>query len=428
MMRLVQCCRFDGELGMFARRALVGFVAALGAMGVSAQLPPAATPGGALPALPNTPTPQFLEDGAFPIPPSPERPMRDEDGDRIFVQEFAIEGVSDRPEHGVSIEDLVELLENTRINSQGLDKVGSDGFTEDERKEVVEFFQRVVSLREFDDFLYEDYNDLVTRLREERFSRRSGLTIVQLQRVADQVTAYYRSKGFILAQAFIPAQDVEGGRVEIEVVEGRLGNVLAQGNEKYDLEVLAEPFDELIDSPVTNAGIEEAILTLVTDKGIQTYRPYPGLRMSAVFRPGTEVGTSDLVLGVREEKPIDVALQIDNNGSRFTGERRVQAEFYWNNPLGVGDRVDLQLTQNYLPKGNLFYSAGYNIPVPGHPSSWFEISAGKQMFTVGADQKALGISGETNTLGASFYHTAFANRFHEMVLRTGLERQDAITK
>ena len=59
-------------------------------------------------------------------------------------------------------EELEKLIEQVRIESQGLNVVGADGFTEDERKEVMEFFKRVVALQEFDDFLYEDYNDLVT--------------------------------------------------------------------------------------------------------------------------------------------------------------------------------------------------------------------------------------------------------------------------
>ncbi|NKC14921.1 MAG: hypothetical protein GKR94_22870 [Gammaproteobacteria bacterium] len=188
--------------GLIAACALLFF--SIDAIAQLSPLPPAATPGGALPALPEPQLPQLVEEGAFPVPPNPERPIGEDEGDRIFVQEFTLDGVIDRPEHGISIEELVELIEELRITAQGLDVVGKDGFTEDERAEVVEFFQRVVSLREDDDFLYEDYNDLVTRLRDERIVRRSGLTIGQLQRVADQVTAYYRNKGFILAQAYIP--------------------------------------------------------------------------------------------------------------------------------------------------------------------------------------------------------------------------------
>ena len=90
----------------------------------------------------------------------------------------------------------------------------------------MEFFKRVVALQ--GDELYEDYNDLVTRLREEH-------SLPQVSRSVNcnrsqTGSPYYKDKGFLLAQAFIPAQG-ENGNVLIEVIEGRLGNVLAQGNQ-----------------------------------------------------------------------------------------------------------------------------------------------------------------------------------------------------
>ena len=309
------------------------------------------------PELPAEPLPEPVEDAAFPIPPVPERPFGVEEGDRIFVESFEIRGANARPKHGIALEELSDLVEKIRIEGQGLGEVGEDGFTEDERKEVLSFFKRVVELREFDDYLYDDYSDLVTQLREERLVRRAGLTIGQLQEVADQVTKYYKDKGFVLAQAFIPAQEVEDGKVVIEVVEGRLGRVIAQGNEGYPSDLLAAPFEDLVDSPVSNAAIESAILTL---------RDYPGLTPTAVFRPGARVGTADLVLSVQREKPYDVSINIDNNGSKFTGERRITVDARWNNPTGAGDVLAAQVLQAWKPKNSVFYSVTYERPIwPG---------------------------------------------------------------
>jgi hemolysin activation/secretion protein len=44
------------------------------------------------------------------------------------------------------------------------------------------------------------------------------MTIGQMQEVANAVTQYYRNAGFILAQAFIPAQEVSANTVTIEVI------------------------------------------------------------------------------------------------------------------------------------------------------------------------------------------------------------------
>ena len=59
---------------------------------ITAPVPAAATPGGALPSLPGETLPGLLDDAAFPIPPSAERPFGPEDGDRIFVNAFELWG------------------------------------------------------------------------------------------------------------------------------------------------------------------------------------------------------------------------------------------------------------------------------------------------------------------------------------------------
>lgn len=382
-----------------------------------AQVPDAATPGGVSPEPPVAPLPVLPDAAAFPIPPSPERPFGVEDGDRIFVDSFELDGVVERPEQGIVLDELRALIEAVRRESQGLDVVGEDGFTDDERAAVLGFFQRVVALREFDDFLYEDYNDLVTKLREDRIERNAGLTIGQLQQVADRVTSYYRDKGFILAQAFIPAQEVDGGQVRIEVIEGTLGNVLAQGQQRYDEKVLAAPFVDLIGAPVTNAGIESAILTL---------RDYPGLTPTAVFRPGELVGTSDLIISVQDEKPYDIALQLDNNGSRFTGERRASVEASWNNPTGAGDRLNMQVIQSYMPKKSRYYAFGYEYPL--WPGTVAEVGYSRQDFDVGGEQSALNISGEQQQAHLRVRQSLLRSRFQNLRGHVGLEKSNSVLK
>ena len=157
-----------------------------------------------------------------------------------------------------------------------------------------------------------------------------GFSIGELQEVADAVTAYYRARGLILSTAVIPVQTVESGRVDIQIFIGRLGRVLAEGNERYREEILRKPFLKLIGRPVTQKGIEAALLTL-TD--------YPGLSVFGLFQPGLKVGESDIVLRVQQEKAYDVALRVDNHGLKETGRNRLRVAINWNNPTGYADSL-----------------------------------------------------------------------------------------
>ncbi|MFQ6006148.1 MAG: ShlB/FhaC/HecB family hemolysin secretion/activation protein, partial [Woeseia sp.] len=110
----------------------------------------------------------------------------------------------------------------------------------------------------------------------------------------------------MLAQAFIPAQEVTEGVITIEVVEGTLTSVLAENNKSFSDKLLAAPFKDLIDAPVTASQIESALLTL---------GDLPGLSIFGVFTPGAAIGTTDLIVRVQEEEPWEASLRYDNQGS-----------------------------------------------------------------------------------------------------------------
>ena len=351
LIQVAETCR---RRASFVDLILISLLACVATPVIGQTLPGAATPGGALPEIPDTDlSPPITPDELFPIPPVIDRPLGVDEGDRLFVSKFVLKGSVDRPDQGIVEQELKDMVEESRILTQGLDEVGPDGFTSEERMEISGFMRAVVEDPDWDNRLA-DYELLVDRLREEHLERDTGMTIGQLQEVANAVTQYYRDAGFILAQAFIPAQEVADGTVTIEVLEGTLGNVLAESNEKFPDEVLAAPFQDLIDAPVTAGSIESSIL-LLTDLA--------GLGVFGVFQPGQQVGTSDLVLKVQKEEPWQATVRWDNQGTRFTGDNRLFAELSVNNLARRGDRITLTMLQQYDPKKSFFGSAKWETPI-----------------------------------------------------------------
>src|SRR5690606_4772603 len=158
-------------------------------------------------------------------------------------------------------EDLNQLLTRLRVERQNQENVGPDGFTPEEREAIIDFMSDVVHELS-PDRQVQAYQSFIDQLRLQRLDRNQGLTIGQLQLVADEITRYSREKGFFLARAVIPAQEVVDGVVLIRVLEGRLGDVKAQGNARYDEERIAAPFEPLLGELVTVERIEDALLTL----------------------------------------------------------------------------------------------------------------------------------------------------------------------
>lgn len=57
------------------------------------------------------------------------------------------------------------------------------------------------------------------------------VSLAEVQAVVDRINALYRDRGVPTAQAVLPAQDVTDGAVTIKLVEGRVGQILLEGND-----------------------------------------------------------------------------------------------------------------------------------------------------------------------------------------------------
>ena len=250
---------------------------------------------------------------------------------------------------------------------------------------VVEQFRLVDAedLPEFDISTEEIQTLILDKFMREQPER--GLSIGELQEVADEVTRYYRNKGLILSSAVIPVQTVSEGIVDIKIFIGRLGRVIAESNEGYSDSLLRRPFLELVGQPVSQKNIEAALLTLTE---------YPGLSVFGVFQPGRKVGETDIVLKVQEEKWYDVAYRADNHGLQETGRNRFRTVVDWNNPIDLADRLSFTFQQTYNPKNSYYWALDYQVYLGDN----FTLSLGtfKNRFDIGGEFAEDNISTETS--------------------------------
>lgn len=346
------------------------------------DIPPGAR-SGRLPQTQPLPLPGDADsDKIFEIPPVFERPLGVDQGERVFVRGFRLLGVIDDPAAGISrseaeslakqrLEALLKLVEELRIEKQNLEDIGKFGFTPEEEKKIMAFMNEVTSNLSPDRRM-EAYQRFVDQLRIQRLQRSQGLTIGQLQLVANAVTQYYHEHGYFLARAVIPAQTVESGVIDIQVLEGRLGDVQVEGNESYSAQWLKAPFADLQGELITVQTVETALLTL---------KNYPGLDAYGVFRPGSDVGQADIVINVQSEEWYSAYVRADNHGTLFTGKARLLADFVWNNPISGADELGITALKTFDPDNALYGQLRYSRALPD-PSYRVGVELNRNTFIV----------------------------------------------
>ncbi|MCP4493532.1 MAG: ShlB/FhaC/HecB family hemolysin secretion/activation protein, partial [Gammaproteobacteria bacterium] len=155
------------------------------------------------------------------IPGVRDRDPDPDSGPRLNITRFKLEGIVEYPELGITKADIEGLIEKIRFDLMEEFNVLESGFT---KTEIDEVSKLLVAIEEetTDRHVTElEVQRLVWLVRKQRSSR--GVTLGQIETVADRITQFYRQRGFHLAKAYIPKQEARDGVVTLALLLGSLG-------------------------------------------------------------------------------------------------------------------------------------------------------------------------------------------------------------
>jgi hemolysin activation/secretion protein len=167
------------------------------------------------------------------------------------------------------------------------------------------------------------------------FAPNHAMTLSELRELAGRISAYYNRRGYFLAQAYLPAQDIKDGAVTIAVIEGRYGRVALQNHTNLSNGLAKDVLAGL------NKG--DVVMTAPLERRLLILSDIPGVQVASTLVPGDAVGDSDLIVDLTPGKRISGVLEADNAGSRYTGEIRGGATINLNDPTGHGDQASLRV-------------------------------------------------------------------------------------
>ena len=234
-----------------------------------------------------------------------------------------------------------------------------------------------------------------------------------LQDIANTISAYYRDNGYPFARAYLPAQDIQGGEVTFEILEGRYGDVSAVNaptaspamtlqamrnravadvletlSEHFDEEELSEVVDsidtlfdqrmesleaeyEAVEETLTpNPHAQQYLAGLESDEVIESAEiervalildDLPGYTAVPVVRPGERRGAGDLQVRMIEADTWVSSFGLDNHGSISSGRNRARLDLAKARNFVFGDQ--LSLTGLVTDEETWLLSTNYSLPV-----------------------------------------------------------------
>jgi len=202
-----------------------------------------------------------------------------------------------------------------------------------------------------------DYPDLNTEGMRGIVELFVGLPVSQesLQRLRYSLKIMLGQDGRPFSLVYTPPQDITDGTVQIVIQLSSVGAVRIEGTDyfseqSYLSRLKVEP----------NGDLDAAAIRTAIDRINQNAFRSAALRVEK----GSEPGTTDVVLQVKERRPYRVFVGYNNTGSVTTTEDRMFAGFTLGNVFGLAHQMTLQATTDIEAKYSKSVSGNYSMDLP----------------------------------------------------------------
>ncbi|MFA6094974.1 MAG: POTRA domain-containing protein [Candidatus Paceibacterota bacterium] len=240
------------------------------------------------------------------------------------------------------------------------------------------------------------------------------LGLAEIQQAAAELTALYRSRGYLVARAYVPKQDATSGILTIRIIVGKYGKFTLDNQSLVNSNLLLGHFALLPEHHAVSRDDLERAMLLVDD--------LPGAALPTLtIRQGKLPGTSDFGISVPKDKRLSGYVLGDNLGSRFTGEYRLSGGVSVNSPLGYADQLNLRgliSDGTGLVNGN----ASYNFPLSDNGLR-AEISAAVTTYELGSTFANLNAKGDAFFLQSTLTYPLIRSREESLYLSFGLAKK-----
>lgn len=241
------------------------------------------------------------------------------------------------------------------------------------------------------------------------------VTFLDLQRLVLEINRAYAEKGFISAQAFIPPQKIEGGRLRIRLIEGEVGRYNLSGNDDTRADYLLRAMSLEAGDLFELQPLEDDLYWLNRTSDIQ---------VSAQLEPGRNEGETDINLSVQEPRTQVLEVFSDNAGSSSTGSARLGVRFVHRSLFGYRDRLEVSGSKS---SGATDRTLSYEVPVTG--------SGGRLgLFYADSDTKIgsgpladINVGGDSTIYQANFTQPVYIDRHWKVDVTAQLQDRNSDT-
>jgi len=243
------------------------------------------------------------------------------------------------------------------------------------------------------------------------------LTTADLMGLIEQITFSLKSHGWLLAQAYLPPQDVTQGDIEIRLMpgllDGGLEGIVVSGSQR----VSAQRIRAIVASPLQTQ--QERLNSKQLEEGLLRVAELSGVTATASLEKGGQPGSSRLIIETQEAPLIGGGITLDNFGGIYTGVQRATGLLTLSSPLGLGESLILNAVGS---SGISMLTTQLSVPI-GYSGLKLGGSLTALRYSVGGDLADLGLQGRALMSGLNASYPLYLSPNYKVRARVGLDRK-----
>lgn len=246
------------------------------------------------------------------------------------------------------------------------------------------------------------------------------ISLVDAQHIVQRITDLYHHDDYILSQAIVPPQSIEGGVLRIRIVEGFISDVKLTGDIKEN------SYRKIVESYADNIKGKRPIKTADLERYLLLINDLPGASAKGLVRPSPKTfGGAELDITV-SHKTFGASYTLDNRGTKFVGPWQHTGVLTANSLFGMYDRTLLRVVTTAPMHELQFYDLQHEEQI-GSEGTRAIVDVSHSRTLPGDAIHLLGINGQSDAIQAKVLHPFIRSRQENLVGRAIFDYRDTDT-
>ncbi len=254
------------------------------------------------------------------------------------------------------------------------------------------------------------------------------ISVADLLALIKQTTIFYKEKGYVLSQAFLPEQkvdDKQNAKIKIGIIEGYISKYVINSK------ILTPTTKKLIEQYAEKLTAEKPLTRATLERYALFIDDIPGSKIQLVFEQSETTGAADVEIIADNSKLVGFDLFTNNRGTRAIGPKEHSGSIYqFNGFYGNQSSITRTITDN---RELTLYAYKHRQPLNSDGLAFNFIATRAR---TKPDYRALpaltraviDTPGKSNTYLGELEYGAIRSRQHNLVLKLKLNATDSNSK